>query len=278
MTLRLGINGATLPAADLLTGIQAAAASGFGLYEPRIPALLEMDTPRERQIAAAALADAGLEWLPLNALEDVFSTPLVDLEQTTNELCALAAGFGIHQMIAVPGAIRGEIPLQEGVDILGRLIQVAASHEVTLLYELLGFSQRAFPTLEQARRISGGSGVQLVLDTFHLAVSHTNADAIRQLAAEEIGLVHLSDALTDGGSVSGVLDKDRVLPGEGGLPVQGYIEALAAIGFRGPMSVEVFHERYRSIDPGEGARRAWASVYDLLASAGFDLGIEGSIA
>ena len=272
MNLRLGINGATIPGADLLTGIHVAGAAGFSFYEPRIPRLLEEDTPQGRRDARSALADEGLQWLPVNALENVFAAALDQIQQVAREVCGLAEGFGIEQVIVVPGATDRDVSLGEAEDTIGVLKTIAAAHGVTLLYEFIGFPHHVFSSLPKAREVAAASDLRLVIDTFHLAVSGTTVEAIQQTKGAEIGLIHLSDAIVGDRSISDISDDNRVLPGEGGLPLAEYLRALAEIRYDGPVSVEVFHPKYESIGAGKGARDAWKRAFSALSAAGLVVG------
>lgn len=274
MNLRLGINGATIPGANLLTGIHVAAAAGFSFYEPRIPRLLEANTPQGRSDARSALADESLKWLPVNALENVFAASLDQIQQAAHEVCGLAEGFGIEQVIVVPGATGRDVSLSEAQDTIAKLKTIAASHGIKLLYEFIGFPHHAFSSLSKAREVAGTSDLRLVIDTFHLAVSQTTVETIQQLDGAEIGLIHLSDAIVEDRSVSDISDEDRVLPGEGGLPLLDYLGALAGIGYVGPVSIEVFHPKYENIGAGKGALAARNRACSALASAGFDTNLD----
>jgi sugar phosphate isomerase/epimerase len=138
-----------------------------------------------------------------------------------------------------------------------------------LLYELIGFATHVFSTLNAAVAVSREADVPLVLDTFHLAVSETTLTEIAELPCEAIGLVHLSDALSEGKERSELLDGDRVLPGEGGLPLRELLAAIADTGYRGPVSVEVFHPKYGNRSPHEVAREARERTLQILRQAGW---------
>ena len=268
MNVRLGINGATIPGSDLLTGIHVAGAAGFSFYEPRVPRLLEIDTPQGRRDAQSALTDEELKWLPINALENVFAASSDQIQQAAHEVCALASGFGIKQVILVPGATDRDVSLSEAQDTIGQLKLIAALYGVDFLYEFIGFPYHAFSSIAQARNVARAADLPLVLDTFHLAVSQTTGEAIQGMDAAEIGLIHLSDAIVGDRLMTDITDEDRVLPGEGGLPLSDYVGALANIGFEGPLSVEVFHPKYENINPGKGALEAYVRTHSALASAG----------
>jgi 4-hydroxyphenylpyruvate dioxygenase len=252
----IGLNGATLPGRDLITKIHAAADVGFDLYEPRVPELLASDTPDGPGHVRRVLSETGLSWLPLNALEGVFSSLDGGVDASAERIFPLAERFGIEAVIAVPAAPDDGLAWRDAVSELERIRRLAEKHGLRLLYELIGFPHHAFPSLELAADLAREAGIPLVLDTFHLAVSQTGTDAIAGLAADRIGLVHLSDAILGGRPVTEATDGDRVLPDEGDLPLREIVETIGRTGFAGPISVEVFHPKYASEDARRVAERA----------------------
>jgi 4-hydroxyphenylpyruvate dioxygenase len=252
----IGLNGATLAKRDLLTKIRAAADAGFDFYEPRVPELLVFDTPDGSAYVQQVLAEAGLSWLPLNALEGVFSALDGGTNTTAERIFPLAKRFGIEAVIAVPAPPGNGLAWRDAVSELERIRGLAEDHGLRLLYELIGFPHHAFPSLDLAADLAREAGIPLVLDTFHLAVSQTQTNVIAGLAADRIGLVHLSDAILGGRPVTEITDGDRVLPGEGDLPLRAIVETIGKTGFAGPISVEVFHPKYGNEDAGLVAERA----------------------
>lgn len=265
----LGLNGATLSSASLHTGIRAARDAGFHGYEPRAPTLEECEEHGGREAALAALVTAELTWLPLNALEGVFTLGRQTLANQGRELFYLAARFRVPQVILVPGSAR--ITESAAHSELAWLKAQAAQYRLSVLYELIGFPTLAFPSLRQAYNLASAVGVPLVLDTFHLAVSRTSPDEIARLPKAAIGLVHLSDAITAGKAVEELRDENRVLPGEGGLPLLDILTAIHRTGYQGPVSVEVFHPKYGDQDPYAVARDAHRRAREILTQAGWQL-------
>lgn len=222
--------------------------------------------------AVSALRRSSLEWLPLNALEGLFALKLSALLARAGSVFLLAGRFGISQVIAVPGKPARGISMQEAQEAQETLRVVkekANSYGISLLYELIGFSSHAFSTLAEANAVTEEADVPLVLDTFHLAVSQTNPEEVAKLSAEAIGLVHLSDALTKAKTPEELHDEDRVLPGEGGLPLAEILEAIFLTGYRGPVSVEVFHPRYKERDPAVIAQEAYHRAKEVLQASGW---------
>ena len=265
MKQRLGLNGATLPTSDLLAGIRSAAAAGFSFYEPRIPELEHLRSSSEEANVRRALEDAAIGWLPLNALEGVFATSNVALQENAQRIFSSATPFGIRELIVVPGPVEHTVDRSEAVSLLKCLRSLAEAHSFSLLYEFIGFSHHAFPSLEEARTVASAARLPLVLDTFHLAASQTPPAVIETLEADEIGLVHLSDAYIHANGVNQIADRDRVLPGEGQLPLDKILGAVLETGYTGPISVEVFHPKYGELPPEDVAREAYVRATELLS-------------
>ncbi|HYG85581.1 MAG TPA: TIM barrel protein [Azospirillum sp.] len=95
-------------------------------------------------------------------------------------------------------------------------------------------------------RRAGHPAVGLVLDTFHVLARGTDLSAIRAIPADRIFLVQIADAPR--------LDMDflswsrhfRSFPGQGELPIDGFMDALHATGFDGLLSLEIFNDRFRA--------------------------------
>jgi len=264
----IGLNGATVPGASLEEGVHAAHGAGFTAFEPRVPLLLSSEAAG-RTPQALELLPRGLTWLPLNAVEGVFTSPRSELGPRAREIFALAARFRVPQAILVPGAGVADPTFSNAVAELRWLGAEARHHGVDPLYELIGVPTFAFPTLDRAYALARAAGFPLVLDTFHLAISRTPPTEIARLPASSIRLVHLSDALASGKELDELRDEDRVLPGEGGLPLEDLLAGIRQTGYSGPVSVEVFHPRYGERDPAAVAGDAFRAAREILTATGW---------
>ena len=91
--------------------------------------------------------------------------------------------------------------------------------------------------------------VGLILDSFHSLSRKINPDTIRAIPGDKIFIVQLADAPA--------LDMDllywsrhfRNMPGEGDLPVVDFARAVAATGYNGPLSLEIFNDQFRAGSP-----------------------------
>lgn len=88
--------------------------------------------------------------------------------------------------------------------------------------------------------------IGIILDSFHSLSRRIPSDSIREIAGDKIVYVQLADAP--------LLDMDllywsrhfRNLPGQGGLDLPGYVAEILRTGYDGPLSLEIFNDRFRS--------------------------------
>ncbi|WP_395397188.1 TIM barrel protein [Novosphingobium sp. BL-8A] len=88
--------------------------------------------------------------------------------------------------------------------------------------------------------------IGIILDSFHSLSRRIPSESIREIAGDKIVYVQLADAP--------LLDMDllywsrhfRNLPGQGGLDLPGYVAEILRTGYDGPLSLEIFNDRFRS--------------------------------
>src|SRR5688572_8677256 len=118
--------------------------------------------------------------------------------------------------------------------------------------------------LELAQDIGPNDG--LLIDSFHVHASGDAMDCIKAIPNERIVLVHINDAPSV--PIHQLQDGERLLPGEGAIDLNLFLTTLRAIGYAGPVSVEVFSEDLKNLPPRESARRAGDAVNKVFKSSG----------
>ncbi|HEV7322456.1 MAG TPA: TIM barrel protein [Ensifer sp.] len=91
--------------------------------------------------------------------------------------------------------------------------------------------------------------VGLILDSFHTLSRRIDVNSIRSIPKEKIFIIQLADAP--------LIDMDllywsrhfRNMPGEGDLPVFDFMAAVAATGYDGYLSLEIFNDQFRGGSP-----------------------------
>jgi sugar phosphate isomerase/epimerase len=118
-------------------------------------------------------------------------------------------------------------------------------------------------TLRDAIDLCGAVGPErcgVLVDAWHALTGEDEWDLLRALDAEQIALVHVSDApVPIGGDVVHESRFRRLPPGRGELDLPRFIDALHEVGYEGVVSLEVLSADLRSRDPTAAARELHAS-------------------
>ena len=283
----LSWNGETTPNVDLETEIRAASAAGFGgveIFVPKLAPYLEKHTARD---LGRTLRDANLVPVSLNGLEHVnlrTRTDFAHLKAECVQLAQIAAECGCRDIVVVPdprppGMSDADV-IAQSADELRELVEVAAPFGVTLAFEFLAPANCSVRTLAMAQKIveraashpplsrtgEGRGGGGIVFDTFHFFVGGSAMTEITPAATRLIRLVHINDV--ESKPREAMTDADRLLPGEGVLPLDAMLRALAANGYDGAYSLEVMRPAYRTREIGEymaDARRKTEAVLSAIA-------------
>jgi len=112
------------------------------------------------------------------------------------------------------------------------------------------FIYRMDEMLEFAREC--GANVGLLLDSWHWHHAGATIADIRRAGRGGIVHVHLNDAAAK--APEEVRDNDRLMPGEGVIPLTDFLQALQRIGYGDAVSIEVFGRGLQDMTVEEAAR------------------------
>ncbi|GAA1287439.1 sugar phosphate isomerase/epimerase family protein [Brachybacterium alimentarium] len=241
---------------DHTTSIDLAAKHGFGGVDPDLGYFRSLGSTTAVAEHAAAVRDKGLEWgmtglpVPLDGSAAEFRQALVDLPEALELLTA--AG-----VTRVGTWMR---PMHDDLDYLrnwrlhvGRLALVAellADAGLRIGLEYIGpktfWSTERFPfihSLREARELiadSGATNVGIILDSYHWYTAEESAADLAGLTDTDIVSVDINDARADR-ERDEQQDLDRRLPYDTGvIDLEGFMGAVHAAGYSGPVKVEPF--------------------------------------
>ena len=285
--------------------VQLARRYGFGGLDVSITELQQIAAQQGAGVIGEAMARAGLQFgvwsMPVTYRgdEDTWRQELAELPAQA----ALARSLGADRTSTFITPADDERPWDENYQFhLSRLRPIAeilAAHGIRFGLEWVGpetlRDARRYPfihTMEGALQLAAdlcagpaferteklnNSGLAqpfapgLLVDLFHLYTSHTDVSALRGLTNAQVVNVHVNDAIA-GRGVDEQLDDERTLPAETGLTdVAGFLQALAAIGYDGPVTVEPFSQRIRALAPADAAQAAADSLARSWQLAGLEM-------
>lgn len=274
--MKIGVNTwvwtAPLTDAEIAWLVPHVAQAGFDLIE--LP--LEDPDGFDQGAAARRIADAGLSVSATTAMgpdRDLIH-PNKAIRQSgmtyVKKAIAAAAKLGATNLVGPTYATVGRTWPQTAaerahdVDLLvrqlGELAQVAADHNVVLGIEPLNRFETSFlNTTAQAIEIIDrvdSPACRIMLDTFHMNIEEQSpADAIRLAGRERLCHLHASES-------------HRGTPGQGTVPWVAIAQALQDIDFAGPVVIESFTAKVKSIARAAAIWRPLAPSQDALAFDG----------
>lgn len=271
--MKIALNGATTMRAGLETDFAAAQAAGFDYVEIWAAKLRKFLQEQTTDALKNLIARTGVPPLSINSIEHVTfrdARSFEAIKAECEELSGIAAKIGCPFIVVVPGklpndgASRAEV-IAESVRVLHELCDIAARHDVALAFEFLGQTDCSVQTLDLAHEIVRAAdrpNLGLVIDSFHFYAGGSTIDMIEAVDPKLIYVFHINDA--EDLPREQLLDKHRLLPGLGILPLREMIAAFRKIGYDKVASVEIFRPEYWDRDPFELAHAAHIATEKLL--------------
>ena len=108
----------------------------------------------------------------------------------------------------------------------------------------------------------------LIVDSFHTLAVDDDPAGIAELPAEKLFFVQLADAPRLSMDALSWSRHFRNFPGQGQLPVDDFLRAVLACGYRGPISLEIFNDEFRAAPARLTARDGLRSLILTEAGAG----------
>ncbi|MFZ7091124.1 bifunctional sugar phosphate isomerase/epimerase/4-hydroxyphenylpyruvate dioxygenase family protein [Primorskyibacter sp. 2E233] len=106
--------------------------------------------------------------------------------------------------------------------------------------------------------------IGLVVDSFHTLARKIDPDTIRRIPGDKIFFVQLADAPLIEMDLLYWSRHFRNMPGEGDLDLTGFMRAVMATGYEGPISLEIFNDQFRSGSTRGIARDGYRSLISLM--------------
>ena len=198
------------------------------------------------------IADAGLSTITFQPFRDFEGMPdgkreraLTRAERKFDVMQALDCDLLLVCSNVAPDSLGG---IDRAAADLHELGERAAKRGLRIGFEALAWGRHIndYRDAWEAVRRADHPAVGLVLDSFHILARRTDLSAIRAIPRDRIFLVQVADAPR--------LDMDylswsrhyRNFPGQGDLPLDDFMDALAATGFDGLFSLEIFNDQFRA--------------------------------
>jgi 4-hydroxyphenylpyruvate dioxygenase len=253
--------------------LEAAAAAGFDAVE-----IFENDLLTYEGTAAEAgrmCSDLGLEVALFQPFRDFESMPepqrARNLDRAERKFDTMEQ-LGARMVLVCSNVQAAALPEPErAVDDLREMAERAARRSLLVGYEALAWGKhvnrwrQAWDIVRRADHPALG----LILDSFHTCALGDDLSGLADaVPAEKLFFVQLADAPRLSMDPLSWSRHFRSFPGQGELPVAGFLREVLAAGYRGPLSLEIFNDEFRSAPARRIARDGLRSLVWAEEGAG----------
>ncbi len=268
----LCLNTSTIMPSPLNVKIDAAVEAGYDAIE------LWINELEEHEKAGGSLEELGAEirergLFVINVIglwSGIPSTPTEWEENlpATRERLRRISAVGSKHAAAIPPSEVENFDLRWGAARYKDLLKMAREeYNVIPAVEFVGFFKSVF-RLGQAAAIAldaDEADARIIPDTFHLYRGGSGFSGLKHLRGDFIANFHWNDVPAEPAREQ-LGDEHRVYPGDGMLPLTQALADLRTIGYRGPLSLELFYREYWEMDPKEVARAGLQKMRDVIAA------------
>ena len=251
---------------EKLAAIEAAGFTGIEIFEQDFIGF-DMNPAQTKQM----IADHGLEVMLFQPFRDFEGLPKGVLRErafsrakykfeTMNQLgCErILICSSVH-----PEALGG---IDRCADDFAELGEIAQTFGVKVGYEALAWGRFIFDHRDawEIVRRANHPNIGLILDSYHTLVRGIDTESIRSIPGDKIFFVQLADAPDINMEYLYLSRHFRNMPGEGDLDIQRFMQAVAATGYDGPISLEIFNDQFRRSDTLMVAKDGHRSLVNLV--------------
>jgi Sugar phosphate isomerases/epimerases len=254
--------------------VDLAVKAGYDAIEPWLSDLHKfVETGGSLADLRKRLADHGLavasaigfaEWIV-----DDDARRAAGLEVAKKDMGVVAAIGGTHLAAPPAGATKQtNLDLGKAAERYRALLELGQKEGVVPELELWGFST----TLSKLSDVvtvaieARHPRACLLLDIYHLYKGGSDYSGLRLLSGRSLPCIHMND-YPDTPPRAEIKDADRIMPGDGIAPLAQILRDLAAIGFRGALSLELFNANYWKEDPHGVARIGLLKMKEAVVKA-----------
>ncbi len=261
------LNGATIMTTPTPALLDVAREAGFDGVEVRAERLL---VSTEEAAATADAVRPGEVWSVNGIQVQLTRDGRLDrgrLDADVAPRLEICRAVGAAYLLVVPPRIEGVDPARALAEVRDGVAVVrdrAAAAGIRVAFEVLGFGDCPIDTPARAGELVRElAGVDAVLDSCHWHAS--GGGSLDEFPVDRLAMVHLNDAPAK--EPRAIEDADRLLPGEGVIPLRALLADLIARGYAGPVSLETFNPDHWRLDPAAVAADGRAALARLFAEA-----------
>lgn len=204
----------------------------------------------------------------LQVLRDFTGAPDRERLQKREELrqfIRIAQAIGCDT-IQAPATTRSDCVAERIDEDLRWMASEAARYNMRIMYEPMAWCSidNTLPLAWERLQRLDQPNIGLVVDLFHICALGGDASQLDGIPADRIYEVQLCDMAEmppqEKGPLSEYARHQRLLPGDGIIEVERFVDKLKSGDYRGPVGIEVFNDELKAQPPEVAAQKAWQAL------------------
>ncbi|MBY4840722.1 sugar phosphate isomerase/epimerase [Pantoea sp. DY-5] len=204
----------------------------------------------------------------VQVLRDFTGAPDRDRQQKREELrqfIQIAQTIGCDT-IQAPASTRDDCVAARIDEDLRWMASEAARYNMRIMYEPMAWCSvdNTLPLAWERLQRLDQPNIGLVVDLFHICALGGDASQLDGIPAERIYEVQLCDMAEmppqDKQPLSEYARHQRLLPGDGIIEVERFVDKLKSAGYSGPVGIEVFNDKLKAQPADVAAQKAWQAL------------------
>ena len=267
--MKIAVSGSTTMPFSLIDDVINAKKAGFEALEVWRNKLTQAEKEGLESLISLS-KQTSMVFCSVNALQN--ATSIEKLSDTVDEcryLCSIAQKLGAEVLTVCPHFLEAPASekqlIEESAIALRKLAKEARQYGIKIALEFLYFERASVRTIGFAREVvekTAVSNIGIVVDSCHLYLGGSTAEELRDTPKEMIHIVHIDDIPQLSTELK---DTDRVIPGQGILPLSDFVKDLEHVGYDGYISLELFNEDFSQTSVDDFMNEVYQSVRKLLS-------------
>jgi len=270
-SMSLCMHQTTSAAAGYRKSLEGYARAGIKNVEV-IPAHLDAFVKTDGMPAARRLlSDLGLKLVSFSGVRGLWEPGPNRMKaiEDMKRVAEMGAALGADRMVSPSGTTEKFVgdDYKRAVDNMREAGEAAKQFPMILMVEFTRSSTfiGSLSTSLKLTREAAHPNVRSMFDCYHFWAGLSKFEDLEMIRPGEIAHVHFQDVPD---IPREQLDNTtREIPGDGISPLPRILRALAAKGYAGPLSVELFYSRFQKADPEELARQIREKCERVMAAA-----------
>jgi sugar phosphate isomerase/epimerase len=192
------------------------------------------------------------------------------LEEHHNRLRMVKAVGSAHVQCIPDFKYKDDFNMEAGAKCYARISEIALKEyglkTGIIFLNAVGKLKTAADAVELGMK-SGWKDAKIIPDSYHNYHGGTQLNSLRMLRGNAIAIYQFADAPKGQKRKNTWCDGERVLPGDGQLPLVDELKILLEIGYEGCVSLELYNEEYRKREPKAFLKEAHAKTLALIEKA-----------